>query len=370
MKTIPAFFAVLCLLTSAAYAHEHEHEHEHEHAHEHEHEHAHAATVHVSESAQQTIGLKTVTLAKRRVSALLSLPGRFELAPDARSAAVAPTPGRLHLKAAALATIKAGDPLFEIDSAELAAKDRELAVIEQRLAAYAEVGLTNAELRAQLEVKRSERAAFANGAETDGHKLLVKAATNGRIERIERKAGEQVESGATILTLVRPDRLRLKLFVAPSELAQLTPGQTATCRGATGKLAFGYEGTTESAVYLEFPENAPKARPGERGTAECVTDETSAEAWAVPTAAIVKNGLEPIVFVRDEDEADVFLAVPVKPLVTGGGWTAIEGLDDPDAEVVTDGVYELKLALSAQSGQKKAAGHFHADGTFHEGEDE
>jgi hypothetical protein len=29
-------------------------------------------------------------------------------------------------------------------------------------------------------------------------------------------------------------------------------------------------------------------------------------------------------------------------------------------------VYELKLAV--QTGETKSAGHFHADGTFHEGE--
>ena len=118
-----------------------------------------------------------------------------------------------------------------------------------------------------------------------------------------------------------------------------------------------------------IPDGAPKARPGERASADCVLDASAPESFAVPTAAIVRNGLDPVVFVRDEHDADTFLAVPVVPGASGSGWTAITGLDDPDAEVVTDGVYELKLALAAQSGNKKAAGHFHADGTFHEGED-
>lgn len=363
MKTTLALLLSLALLHVRAEA-------EHEHHHDHDAAHGHGAAVHVSSAAQQTLGLKTVTLAKRRVTATLALPGRFELAPDARFSAVAPAPGRLQLKTAALTAVQAGDTLFEIDSSELAAKDSEITILEKRLASYAEIGLTNAELRAQLEVKRSERAAFANGAQTQGTKLRVTAAEAGRVERLVRTAGEQVESGATILTLIRPDRLRLKLFASPSELVRLTPGQAASCRDAAGVLTFGYEGETDSAVYLTFPQGIRGVRPGERGKAEILLDASAEESWAVPSAAIVRNGLEPIVFIRDEDEDDVFLAVPVKPLVSGGGWTAIEGLDDPDAEVVTDGVYELKLALAAQSGTKKAAGHFHADGSFHEGDDE
>jgi hypothetical protein len=35
---------------------------------------------------------------------------------------------------------------------------------------------------------------------------------------------------------------------------------------------------------------------------------------------------------------------------------------------VSDGAYELKLALQ-EEGDKKSAGHFHADGTFHEGDE-
>jgi hypothetical protein len=44
----------------------------------------------------------------------------------------------------------------------------------------------------------------------------------------------------------------------------------------------------------------------------------------------------------------------------------IESGVKPGDEVVLDGVYQL-LAASSASVQK--GGHFHADGTFHEGED-
>jgi ribosomal protein L24 len=49
---------------------------------------------------------------------------------------------------------------------------------------------------------------------------------------------------------------------------------------------------------------------------------------------------------------------------TDGKWTTIySGLAEDD-EVVVDGVYQLKLATSAQATK---GGHFEADGTWHEG---
>ncbi len=346
--------------TLRAEAHDHD-------AHEHDHAHPEGPSVTVSLAAQRTLGLKTVPLAKRRVAQTAVLPGRFELAPDARLVTAAPAPGRVHLKVKALQGVTRGDILFAIESFDLAARDREIAVLEKRLAAYTEIGLSNADLSAQLALKQSERTAFIGDAEVTNGMLVVRAATDGIIDRIEVNEGTQVESGAAITSVIRPGRVRLKAFVSPGELARLAVGQSVTCRGKSGRLAFSYGET--AGVYVEFPGEAPKARPGERASAECVLDESAEEAFAVPSLAIVKNGLEPIVFVRDEDDASTFLAVPVTPQVSGGGWTAIEGLTDPDAEIVTDGAYELKLALAAQSGQKKSAGHFHADGAFHEGED-
>ena len=155
--------ATIAFSVAPVFANE-EHEHEHEQGHEHVHEHAHGTAVTVSAAAQKTLGLKTVPLARRRVTATFALPGRFELAPDARFATVAPAPGRIHIKVKALGTVKRGDVLFEIESFDLAAKDREIAVLEKRLAAYKEVGLSNAELASQLDVKRSERSVMPRSA--------------------------------------------------------------------------------------------------------------------------------------------------------------------------------------------------------------
>ena len=75
-------------------------------------------------------------------------------------------------------------------------------------------------------------------------------------------------------------------------------------------------------------------------------------------------------FVRDEHQRDRFVAVKVALGLASGGWTEVTGLpEDENLEVVREGAYELKIALSTQSGAAPA-GHFHADGTFHEGAEE
>ena len=119
-------------------------------------------------------------------------------------------------------------------------------------------------------------------------------------------------------------------------------------------------------VYVLFGEDVD-AFAGARSNAECVTDETENARVAVPSQCIVSIGLQPTVFIRDEHDANRFIAVPVTPGLSGGGWTAVEGLPEPHCEIVSDGVYELKLSLPAEGG-KKTSGHFHADGVFHEGE--
>lgn len=122
-------------------------------------------------------------------------------------------------------------------------------------------------------------------------------------------------------------------------------------------------------MYAVFDKERLTARPGERLRVECVTDESETPVVAVPAACVVRVGLEPTVFVRDEHAGDRFAAVKVTLGRTNGGWTEIVGLpDDDDLEIVKEGAYELKIALSAQKGAP-AAGHFHADGTFHESDD-
>ena len=91
------------------------------------------------------------------------------------------------------------------------------------------------------------------------------------------------------------------------------------------------------------------------------------EALAVPRSAVVKDGLHHVFFLRDELDPNTAIRVEADLGADDGRWVHIRsGLRLGD-EVVLDGVHELKLATS-RSGTVQAGGHFHADGTFHEGD--
>lgn len=350
MKTLVlAFFAALPF---ALFAHEHAHDRDAHAAHE----------LHISPRAQKTMGLKLVQIEKRSVESTLELPGTFVLAPDAFHAIPSTISGRLSLKVKPLEHFEKGATLFTIESFELKALEEELKLLEARLEKYTSMNLKNAELSLELAKKKIEVERLSIGLE-------VKAPHDGIVESLEVSDGAYVEVGTKILNIMNPHHLQLKVFTCPSDIARLECGMKAKCRGVEGTVLFGLDENSLTRALIDFPESGIEAKPGERAEATIVTKKSAAESFAVPSKAIVLNGVEPIVFVKDEDEEGAFLALPVTPGVSSSGWTEISGIEDDDTLVVVEGAYELKLALEAQAGKKQAAGHFHADGTFHEGED-
>lgn len=339
--------------------------------HDHGHGHDHGNGVEVSEASARSMGLRTVRVERRWMRSTLTLNGRLELAPDARRTVAAPVAGRLALKVKPLQAVAEGETLFTLDSPDLKARAREISVLTERLAVYRKLGSANAELEAQLKLKRGEREAMLAGAEEREGTVVMRASAAGTVESSAANDGAWVEAGAAVIGLVRPRALRFRAVLAASEAARLREGMKVELAGVSGNLRFGIgDATGVMPVYALFPEGSVPGRAGERATVACVTDEKEAPVTAVPSACIVRVGLEPTVFVRDEHDPDRYLAVKVETGLVGGGWTEVRGLpDDDDLEVVREGAYELKLALAAKAGTK-SAGHFHSDGTFHAGEDE
>ncbi len=392
-KTIFVLAVVLCFGAFAVEKHDHDHDHaahDHDHAqhdhgaetHDHDHEkhdhdhgkHDHgpaakgAKAVEVAEAVQKVMGLKTVRPEKRRLASTVAFTGRYELAPDARRTVATPVAGRLALLVKPLARVKKGDALFTVTSPDLAARARELAVLEKRLDVYRKLGTKNAQLASECAVKKAEREALVGDAEEKDGVVTVRAASDGLVEAFPSEAGAWVETGASVVRLVAPEDLRLRALVAASDAARLADGFAATVEGVPGEIRLGVgDANGLVPVYVVFPKGGAKGRAGARATATCVLDAHETPVTAVPTRCLVRIGLQPTVFVRDDD-ADRFLAVDVVPGLSAGGWTAVTGLpSDGDLDVVVEGAYELKLALP--SGDAKPAGHFHADGTFHEGAD-
>ena len=362
-------------------SHDHTQEQKHEHGHEH-HEHGKCAAdgrtegrnepesalkaVSVARAVQDVMGLKTVHAEKRRVASTVVFAGRYELSPDARKVVATPVAGRLTLLVRPLAEVKKGDALFTVSSPDLVARSHDIEALEKRVNVYREIKTPNAALESELAVKRAERAAMLAGAEEKDGIITVRAAAEGMVESLIAQDGAWLETGAAALQTVRTHDLRFKALAASSDALKLRNGMPAKVGEHHGHVRIGVgDDTGIVPIYVLFDKDV-HALAGARSRAECVTDETEEPHIAVPSRCIVSIGLQPTVFVKDAHNPERFIAVSVTPGITGDGWTAVEGLPH-HCEVVSDGAYELKLALQEEGG-KKSAGHFHADGTFHEGE--
>lgn len=403
-------FAIAVLSAVIGYAHghgancshDHAQKHNHDHAQEQKHEHGHAHDEHgkcvadgkaesrsrpesalksvvVTKAVQDVVGLKTVYAEKRHVASTVVFAGRYELSPDARKVVATPVAGRLTLLVKPLTEVKKGDALFKVSSPDLVARSHDIEALEKRVSVYREIKTPNAALENELAVKRAERAAMLAGAEEKDGIVTVRAAADGLVESLIAQDGAWLETGAAAVQTVRTHDLRFKAILAASDALRLSNGMSAKVGAHHGRVRIGVgDDTGLVPIYVLFDEDV-HALAGARSHAECVTDQTARPHVAVPSKCIVSIGLQPTVFVRDPHNPERFIATPVVPGVSGGGWTAVEGLS-PHAknphtrdlfphrcEIVCEGAYELKLALPS-AGESKPSGHFHADGTFHDGE--
>jgi hypothetical protein len=316
------------------------------------------------------MGLSTVHPQKRRMKSTMPLIGRMELSSDAKKDAPSPVAGRLSIKVNELDRVKKGDILFSIDSPQIKAISHEIKILESRLDVYRKLKTTNAEIAADLKVKIAEKKALLAGAEEKDGIVTVRATTEAMVEKLNTPDGAWVETGNAVISLVRTKALRFRSLAVSSEAAKLHDGMRAIVGGvdATIKLGIG-EATGITPVFAVFDEKViPPGRAGERIKGECILNENEKETLAIPDECIINIGAEPTVFVSSPHKKGEFFAVKIQTGLSCNGFTEVKGLPNfENLDIVKDGVYALKLQLSLKS-QEKPIGHFHADGTFHDGE--
>ena len=394
--------------------HDHDHDDDHAaptaHVHgedcDHDHDHAPmppAAEFAVPENSQRLLGLSFVTAEPRHVTGAARFPGRFELMPDARRITSAAVSGIVEMLVRPPQRVKAGDTLFTVRSPEwirqkadvqdaeasLALVKTEADALRARLRRITEAGSKNAELEQQLAVKEAEavRAERARQNAEDalrvvlslcdeaGGQLVFKAKDAGVVERVAVDSGAWVETGAEVVSVARADRLWFRADGIAAELTGVRDGQRgfveppAKDRRTEGRVEIGLAADRVQPLYLVMDTPPEWAMPGRVGVLSVVTEESAPESVAVPNACIVTDGMRSVVFTRDADDPTRFFKREVTPGASDGDWTEVGGIR-PGESVVLDGTYELKLAAPADGDapKKKAAGHFHADGQFHEGE--
>ncbi|MBK9386489.1 MAG: efflux RND transporter periplasmic adaptor subunit [Planctomycetes bacterium] len=207
----------------------------------------------------------------------------------------------------------------------------------------------------------------------------IRSAAAGVVSEVPVANGVWVEAGERLLTLSDLSQVRFRARAPQSDLASLREGlpshvalpqrDAAASDRVSGVLRFGVEADPQQRTFELFLEPASSRdwmKPGVAGFLEIEARSEAPTELAIPLSAVLQDGLRRVYFRRDPADPDQVIRVEADLGADDGRWIEVQsGLMDGD-EVVLAGAYELMLA-SSDSASK--GGHFHADGTFHEGEE-
>lgn len=214
--------------------------------------------------------------------------------------------------------------------------------------------------------------------------IEVRADKRGIVSAFGVTDGAWTDERTAVLTLTRPDQLRFRAAGLQSDLGALRDGletrivpPTPTMSGRAVPLDDTMEGTlalgltadpNDRTIDMYVVPNALSewARAGVTAQLEIVTDSTARAELAIPLSAVQSDGLVPVIFRRDPQDPNQVIRLDADLGLDDGRWVTLQsGVREGD-EIVLDGAFQLMLATS---GTMSKGGHFHADGTFHEGED-
>ena len=210
-------------------------------------------------------------------------------------------------------------------------------------------------------------------------RIEIRATHAGVVESIPLSSGAWAETGALVLAVIDPSEVRFRAISPQSDLPLLgaslngkilSPRTDASKPGdalpVTIRLGLEANADQRTLEVIATPAggNPPVwARVGVSSQLEVVIDGSAKDDLAIPSAAVIQDGLDFVFFRRDPRDPDKVIRMVGDLGLSDGEWVVVaSGVREGD-EIVMQGVYELKLA-SSNSGQAKG-GHFHADGTWH-----
>lgn len=205
--------------------------------------------------------------------------------------------------------------------------------------------------------------------------LYVYAAADGSVQSVDMTQGAWGEQGAPALVMTNKGDLEFATTIYGTDPVHYAKAQLALTRGKNTELLDGslrvadqVDPATQSRALYFTPDRLPEGtHAGQLARLDLYSRDSATDGFIpVPNSAVVKVGVNDVVFIKTGEDA--FVMKKVQTLPARQGKTPVKGLI-PGQTIVTKGGYELKYILPAEgSGSKKAAGHFHADGQFHEGE--
>ena len=395
--------------------HDHSAHEGHDHAdHDHSaHDASHSAHAHASEAVPVQVDARSRHILNMQVESIpetglalsQSLYGHLIVPDHARETYALPCAGRINLRVKTAQQVKKGEVLYTLTSptysdqlaeeqktqSDLARCEQELAALRGRVTRLQQAGARNSELENQLSFKlaeaeqlardlgiaRSRLRTLAMGAEVQQEGgvpvLVVRAHADGVVHNLGVTQSSWGEQGTAVITMSTPAAMEIVGTLYASDLphiaevrATLPLGRESISLEGSWRLADQVDATTQTRALFFTPANLPaEARAGQLCRIDIYDAPAEPGIVSIPDSALVKVGTDDVVFI--EVGEGTYAMVKVHAGDSRRGMTPVAGLR-PGQKIVVKGGYELKYSLPTQ-GEAKKAGHFHADGKFHEGED-
>ena len=359
--------------------------------------------LHVDEKARHSLDMRFEKVTAVPHGAERTLHGQMVIPPHAVNTYALPAAGRVTFHVKSAQQVRKGQLLYTLASpdivemegaaaqakAELNRCIADLAALKERRQTLEKIGTKNSELNTTIRFKETEeeslkaalnasenklKLATASG-ELKDNLLYVYAAADGSVQSVDMTQGASGEQGAPALVMTNKGDLEFATTIYGTDPVHYAKAQLALTRGKNTELLDGslrvadqVDPATQSRALYFTPDRLPEGtHAGQLARLDLYSRDSATDGFIpVPNSAVVKVGVNDVVFIKTGEDA--FVMKKVQTLPARQGKTPVKGLI-PGQTIVTKGGYELKYILPAEgSGSKKAAGHFHADGQFHEGE--
>ena len=381
-------------------------DHAHPHGeHGHDHRGAQPIIVTADARARDLVNMRIETVPQTSAVLVHSVYGYLGSQNHALQTYALPCSGRITMQVKSAQKVKQGDLLYTLQSppiADLQAEiirinaainrcETEITTLDARVKELSIVGTRNKDLevemankKAELEQLRQEITAqqmrlsmltLGGNLVQQGHLavLEIRAEADGIVRNVGITQGSWGEQGAPVLSMSHAQKMEIATSLYGSAVpaftkirATIPSGRECVAVEGTWRLAEETDKTTHTRELFFTPTSIPAGvQSGQLCRLDLYTEGESHGMVSIPDTAVVKVGVDDVVFVQVAEGQ--FAMIKVHAGTSRRGMTPVSGLT-PGQKIVVRGGYELKYLIPGD-GQQKKAGHFHADGKFHEGDE-
>jgi membrane fusion protein (multidrug efflux system) len=323
-----------------------------------------AAAVAQDKEAEKSVLVATVPAQRGSLPDTLTSYGTAEPQPGSTHDISLPRAGQvLQISVRIGQKLRQGDALltFSADPAAMMAWNQAVAALNLAREERAHVEqLFKQQLATRSQLAQADKAVADAQAALDALRLqgggepleTVTAPFDAIVMNLPVNAGDRVQAGAALATLLRADAVGVMIGVEPADRGKLQPGENVDLEPLEGGAAVAGTIATVGAMLdprtRKVEATVTVARDGVLpGTAfRAIVTVGEFQGWIVPRLAVQNDGKTDLVFQLADSKA---VAVPVKIVGTNGDSTVVEGDLDPSRPLVTEGSYQLSDGMAVRT---------------------